>query len=306
MKIINLFLLCIIAGFIQAQNLVPNPGFDNIPDCSPTTNVLHCSDWYKVTRGTPDNFDSCFNGTLGAPENAFGYQVPHSNSGYAGLMAYSYSNYREYLGTTLLSPLLAGQLYNVDFYVSLADYTTAIKSIGMYFSDTLVLDTANQTVLSVTPQLQNSTFLQDTLGWMHLSFQHVANGGEQYIVIGNFNTNANTDTIKLSTHAFAYYYIDDVSIVAGNDTTYAATHPGFTEITLAPNPGNGEFYLRGHFPADTRWEVVDMLGKILYAETIEDGVAEKRISLGLANGMYLYRIYAGKEIMKSGKFIIAH
>lgn len=41
-------------------NLVPNPGFDSIINCSPTTNYLNCYDWYKINGGTPDNFNSCF------------------------------------------------------------------------------------------------------------------------------------------------------------------------------------------------------------------------------------------------------
>jgi hypothetical protein len=49
-----------------------------------------------------------------------------------------------------------------------------------------------------------------------ISGEYIAHGGEQYITIGNFYTDSNTDTIEVSNYQnrhSAYYYIDDVSII---------------------------------------------------------------------------------------------
>ena len=76
--------------------------------------------------------------------------------------------------------------------------------------------------------------MSDTLNWKLIQGIYVANGGESFITIGNFNNDLTTDTItsnSTSLYDGAYYYIDDVSVIeisnlpggmpafAGNDAT---------------------------------------------------------------------------------------
>lgn len=65
----------------------------------------------------------------------------------------------------------------------------------------------------------------DTTQWTQIQGCFTANGGEQYITIGNFNYNVNTDTLYVGTnnpdpnytnplYDYSYYYIDDVSLLS--------------------------------------------------------------------------------------------
>ena len=107
------------------------------------------------------------------------------------------------------------------------------NNIGIYFSDTEL--TSSGQVLPYTPQIQkySNPVLSDTLEWMEIKGILMGSGVEKYMIIGNFFTDLETDTIgnDLSGYNGAYYFIDDVSVIpvdsipggmpafAGNDTT---------------------------------------------------------------------------------------
>jgi hypothetical protein len=57
------------------------------------------------------------------------------------------------------------------------------------------------------------------------SWTYTAVGGERYFTIGNFYNNANTTIVNVgpsSLNPYAYYYIDDISIVASGECCYAS------------------------------------------------------------------------------------
>jgi hypothetical protein len=69
-------------------------------------------------------------------------------------------------------------------------------------------------------------------------------GGEQYVIIGNFNSNANTDTIYTGTNnpipsdpQYAYYYIDDVTLIDQSTVGLDELSNG-NSMTVYPNPAN--------------------------------------------------------------------
>ncbi len=55
----------------------------------------------------------------------------------------------------------------------------------MYFSTTHTHIVANS-LFSYTPQINETTVITDTANWTLVSGLFIANGGEQYIIIGNF------------------------------------------------------------------------------------------------------------------------
>ena len=68
------------------------------------------------------------------------------------------------------------------------------------------------------------------MNWVKISGIYTAHGGEQYITIGNFKLDTQTDTLRVNTLGdYTAYYIDDVSVIpldsiqlkadAGRDTT---------------------------------------------------------------------------------------
>ncbi|MBL0340715.1 MAG: hypothetical protein IPP71_07235 [Bacteroidetes bacterium] len=151
-------------------------------------------------------------------------QVPRSGEGYAGIYSYNYgTEYREYITGTLSSPLVAGLTYNVEFYVSLNDgYIQAIVEMGAYLSPIPPGPFSNALHINVIPQIENNTGpLQDTSIWKKVSGQIVAQGGEQYITIGNFHNDTTTTISQPGTIGSygAYYFIDDVSVRVDSTTS---------------------------------------------------------------------------------------
>ncbi len=229
-----LFFFCCGLGF--AQNLVLNPGFENINvTCSGFSGAgyTNLNDWENPdpldTCSTPDWFSTCLNSFFptSAPNSWLGSQAPRTGDAYAGIILYdaTANAYREYVEGSLSSPLVAGQTYCVSFYVSLADTVPfAVDKIGVYLSSGFVQfpvsHCVNTVPLPVTPQLEwaGGVILNDS-GWVRMEWQYTASGGEQYFVIGNFFNNTATTVQNTGStgfaNPFAYYFIDDVSIIPG-------------------------------------------------------------------------------------------
>src|SRR5690606_13010817 len=85
----------------------------------------------------------------------------------------------------------------------------------------------------LTPQVQNpqGNIIIDTLNWVAITGTYTANGTEKYLMLGNFLSDEDTDTLTVNLTWSAYNYIteaniDDVSCIpidleayAGRDTT---------------------------------------------------------------------------------------
>ena len=241
-------ILCLLSiNTMQGQtNLVPNPSFENTVGCPSGDNRLqdYLTNWFNC-RGSPDYFNNCRNTVLYSvhiPSNSWGYQYPHSGNSYIGLIGTipPNGNNGDELAECALTETLKNQLYCVEFYVSLGDSCGyAISDICAYFSDTLIYDARDSlgNLIPFTPQVCNdvNTPIVDKVNWTKISGTFLAKGGEKYILIGNFSTNGSTHSVPVSgaggigVRNEAYYYIDDVSVVAltvdsikidaGKDTT---------------------------------------------------------------------------------------
>ena len=221
---------------LSAQNLAPNPDFEFHSWCPSSWALpgdpLPCEPWSSGTWGTTDYFNSCATpGIASVPDNFAGWQYALSGVGYTGVILKGINNgdYREYLMGQLTQPLLAGQWYYVSFYVSLGEEECGIQQIGAYFSATIPPYTWGQAppLTQYTPQVEtNGAFLNDTANWMLIEGCFQADGGEAYVIIGNFHTNADTplDPTCTSTSGLSYYYIEDVYI--------GETQPGALDVEL--------------------------------------------------------------------------
>lgn len=105
---------------------------------------------------------------------------------------------------------------------------------------------------------------------MQVSGTYVASGGEKYITIGNFNNDANTDTVKtdtsLSSGNICYYYIDDVTVAECVDL-----EPGselFIPTAFSPNSdGNNDvLHVRGPIK-EMNFYIYDRWGELVYHGT---------------------------------------
>src|SRR5690554_3199107 len=201
-------LLAALTPISKAQNLVPNPSFETYSQCPdpatldpmPNDMMELATGWNNPTGYTPDYFHACVNlpNSFGVPTNGYGSQDARTGNAYAGLITmYGETEAREYIQTELTESLIAGKQYLVTFYVCLGKVCTyAANNIGAYFSNTSV-SVSHSWVLPYIPQISNNPFtnpLTNMVGWTEVSGVFTAVGGEQYMIIGNFNSYASTDT----------------------------------------------------------------------------------------------------------------
>lgn len=212
---------CLLAFVSQAQNLVPNPSFEFFYQCPPYPGQIHeATSWDSPLKTTTDFFHRCAPIASGSsvPENIVGFQEPATGDGYVGIRTWipridGNPPYREYLSTTLIRPLEKGKVYELSFKVSVGDNATFLSDkIGLYLSATPF---ESALIYYFQPQLTNTQgqIIKEKEGWITISGTYQASGGEQFLIIGNFYDDENTDRIPTSgNQPMVYFYIDDVEI----------------------------------------------------------------------------------------------
>ena len=110
-------------------------------------------------------------------------------------------------------PLVADTWYEVSFYINLANPHCGINKFGAYFSY-IQPYLNNFHPLNFDPQVEaNQGFLNDTVGWELVIGCFQAQGGEQYITLGNFYTDAETQVESGCGTGIAYLLIENVTVV---------------------------------------------------------------------------------------------
>ncbi len=281
-------------------NLVPNPSFEIHNNCPlGTSQINEAAPWFQPSLGTPDLFDSCdVSEFVGVPQNFIGYQNARTGRAYAGLfVAYpglASPSFREYIEVKLSDSLLPGQRYYVTFYVSLSDSSHyATDDIAVLFStDSAKSDTSY--LLYWTPQITNlsGSYLNNKFIWTQISGQYIAVGGEKYLTIGNFKSNTNTDTVKVSGGGSissdfynSYYYIDDVCISTDSMTCFQPVSIDERSkglCSIFPNPTSDKLILKSNMPGvlimynSRGHKVIErefLIGNnLVYVETLENGL----------------------------------
>ena len=89
----------------------------------------------------------------------------------------------------------------------------------LFTKNAVYVDTANAVaLLPANPQITNygNPIIKDTQNWVRVSGIFKAQGGEQFLTLGNFKDNLNTSyvTIQPTGYQGAGYYVDDVAVYA--------------------------------------------------------------------------------------------
>ncbi|MCF8257638.1 MAG: T9SS type A sorting domain-containing protein [Flavobacteriales bacterium] len=308
------------------QNLVPNGDFeqyDHCPDLSGvwSINVLH---WECCPYpGSPDFYHACAVPLIvppdtihinGIPKNSSGYQHANSGDGYMGIFCSHklYPETREYLQVLLQDSIVAGVRYKVSFYVSLAENQRyAISSLGAYISKVpppAIFTSGNYGMLIASPQVLNSPLLilTDTINWVLITDTFNSRyGGERYLTIGNFHTDADSDTLLYNTdaplgHLGSYYYIDDVSVIALDSIPNSVEENVVNSRRFAvyPNPNNGSMIVSY---ALTEGEtgilrVHNTVGLLVMEQSLNASQALMEVDLnGVGSGLYLLSIEVNND-----------
>lgn len=262
MKFLRIFLLLlIVCPSVNAQNLIPNPGFETYSQvpcgCMQGSLSAYVSGWENAGSGTPDFIcaeadAACYANPKSNHWDSYGSEQPHGGKGMGMIMTSGHGGtYREYLGVTLTQPLVKGNRYYAEFYVTLGDYCgAATNNLGMMFK-TGTFSAVADYIITGTPQVNTSTVVDQTNGWYKVSGTFTAQDAYTYVIIGNFFTPANT-IVKEMPKAEAYpqphtyrtsmaaYFIDDFMLreakfnVAVKGDTLVTTG---TTVTLTASGG---------------------------------------------------------------------
>ncbi|MFI5220440.1 MAG: T9SS type A sorting domain-containing protein [Bacteroidia bacterium] len=315
----TLFLLLFLIKFANSQNLVLNPSFeDTIPCAVYAGNLpqLRPYFWFTPSSGSPDFMDVTTNCAWGGgvPQNVFGYQYPKTGSAMFGFNLYhplAPFMFREYIEGTLNDTLKQGHKYCVEFFVSLSDNSThAIDRFGVYFSEDSIYDWNTSSLLFYNPQIENQpgNIITDTMNWVSISGEYIAQGGEKYLTIGNFYDDANTDTLGLgygSPSVGSYYFIDDVSVI---DCTVGIEEikGEISILNIFPNPVINELSFNYSFSKnkDAYLEVYNVLSQKVKKVPLKTNVQTYRVNVPeLSEGIYYCKLFVEGKWEATGKFI---
>jgi hypothetical protein len=312
--IIGLSLLPLLAQ--GQQNLVPNSSFEEMVSCPTTAGQWwNTENWMNPNEASPDYFHVCnppiyvpidnYFPHLGVPANTFGFQEARTGVAYMGIYMFHRTNINqsEYIQVELTESLMAGVRYLVGFYVSLADDSNyALSTIGAYLSEEQISAVGYARFLQYQPQVENpyGNTLADKEIWVLVQDTVTSRfGDERFLTIGNFRTDLESDTVHQDTVAmgnrYAYYYIDDVSVVAldsiPNSIEDQAEDNG--RFSVYPNPNNGRMTLQHkmQFGSEGTVSLYSLVGERVYEMRLQSSGSAVQLQLdGLSTGLYLLRV----------------
>lgn len=208
----------------DGENIVPNPGFERF--VSPPVGWSYkgayfgqvVKYWFSATTASPDVYGPGVKVPKDWADKGFGDQLTHSGRCMAGLTLYGCTNgkphCREYVEIQLAEPLVPGQTYLVECWVTHLQRSLQIDKLGFCFSENRVERQADE-LLPLEPQFAATDLIEAPKGkWKKLSGQFQAQNEAEYLVIGNFSDDKDTRIKAYRDDCFnyAYYYIDDVLV----------------------------------------------------------------------------------------------
>jgi hypothetical protein len=322
---ITVLLITIITA--HAQNLVPNPSFEECDTCPYGSCQIHYAKGWHSCSGTPDYFNTCaFVDDFSVPNNALGYQMPQTGNAYINIGTYipSIYNGREYICTELSEPLEIGRDYYVSFNVSLIDRATyANNKIGVLFTNQncflLPCYYENENFELLNPQnhahLYTDEIIVDTANWTNISGWFTADSTYNYMMIGNFFDDENINRLFINYGNFgdAAYFFDDIYVGKDSLTDSKQNNTEFFKdnITVFPNPTKSfcQINLKKIISQkDINIRLLDITGKD-YTSRIttekQNSNTYKIETKDIPNGIYVLEI-ASDNIIYNSKLVVTN
>jgi hypothetical protein len=299
--------------FVIAQNLVPNPSFEEYIECPQGTGefdiqVVNWESWQE----SPDIFQVCNNsglGTAGIPENAWGVQEAITGNAYAGLFTFVsyFENGREYIAAQLLNSLTQGEDYYVMFYTSRTDSSEgmverrcATNNIGLrFFKDP---------AYSVFPPVSNpfepdnfvhinaNDLIEDDQNWTLVDGWFTADDDYNWVALGNFFTDEYTaiQSFPGSELGSGVYYIENVCVATSpEECEYLMNiehQVDEVRIGTFPNPTNGFVTLQLPVGISFDVDLHSSAGQLVFSAN--RAMNGQRLDLAhLDKGVYVLRVY---------------
>jgi gliding motility-associated-like protein len=337
MKNVIFFLFVLNYNFLEAQNLVPNPSFEEFIECPMGYGQFDgfVKNWFSATNYTIHYFRNCGSiSDVSVPQSYSRFQNP--KSGEAFICGTYFKDLgdpdeiRSYPEVKLIQQLSKDSIYCVSFFVNVSNNSNGgVSNIDAYFSDTMVsvikmVD--DDWELPFLPQIKNQQgIITDTLNWIRMYATFKAKGGEQYLLLGNFNDDAHTTRYIYYLPPGADYEqgteinIDDVCVTPapaiayelnlGRDTLYCGTFAsrqlaapiGFTNYLWSTGDttsailvqDTGQYWVRCDLECCTFYDTITLKLQSLLTTNLSDSIAicdnEIPYSVKAANGFDTYK-----------------
>jgi outer membrane protein OmpA-like peptidoglycan-associated protein len=227
------------AGILNAQNLVKNPSFEEFKKLpKKPSQIDRINFWSTANKGNSADFMHTKGYNIlksktptelklrySAFERNGEYYIARTGDACVGIYAQGFMetqtnikwSVREYILSSLIEPLKKDKSYCVSFYILYRPGDNKSKlgatSIGMYLGMNIPVDKKNGYLNYEAQIITNKPeILTSKNRWKRVCSLYTAIGGENTLVIGNFENSQN----KLDIGYNAYYFIDDVSVIGIN------------------------------------------------------------------------------------------
>jgi outer membrane protein OmpA-like peptidoglycan-associated protein len=189
---------------------VPNGSFENYRKKSGS--IKQAIPWQQIA--SVDFYQQPLSNDTSAKKGAY------SGTCYAGLRYQK--KYKEFLQVKLAEPLRRGSTYEFEMYIRLAWWSNAsLKSIGALFTKAGYKSQGDVVKTALIDTVVKKGSMINNYQWFKVSGKYMADGGEKYITIGNFNAAIKKDMLRMNVFKFgfkeAYYFVDDISLVRAKE-----------------------------------------------------------------------------------------
>ena len=233
-------------GNINAQNLVPNPGFELISTCNVSTlqqglNAVFNWSTYDYNDNSPDIYNTCFNPPFNPPNTLAGNSMPNSGNTMSGIAQFPSADRIEAISVQLNQALVKDSAYCVSFFAKNALYNNTqywSENIGALFSSGIV---DHSIIRNRTAQISPSHRLTEN-EWVEVSGYYIASGGENYLNIGFFVEHPSYFHPLSAPDDFIYYFIDDVSVVPCNKDSLLNVNLSLPNVFTPNDDGENDLY----------------------------------------------------------------
>lgn len=298
----------LIGGFNAQQNLVPNWDME-LTDCDIIAGSLQSvNDWYIPDGGgTTDYFNVCYSDNipgLGVPQNVHGHQFPHSGEAYIGLATWAvdYVNVNELARVQLTEPLEGGVEYELSCFISLAEISSvATDKIHFHFSTNNynVYLNAENDLVDQAQVVMNNLYDVDSSDWYFFQSSFIADGGEEYLTIGDMRLDSEIDTLWLGYNnslepwiIYAFYYVDDV-VVKKKDVSIDEISA--SDLKVRFNSLHDELEIYSNLKNNARMDIYDTKGRRVLMTELKSTQASIISTTSLQTGLYFLQIEYGDK-----------
>lgn len=287
--------LLMVSSSSRAQNLVPNPSFEDHSGCAGGVDWQSLSDWIDP-GADPEYLNECNNTpfpSAGIPANFLGYQYAHSGAAQIAMSTYlrNLGPNHPYATAHLSSPLTAGTQYCVRIWINLLEASEVLThQLHGLFTDTVPSTWQEaDTAWAAQAQVVFNTAQVDTASWSALDATYTAIGGEEFFTFGNFRADSLTPFTPISPPYYrCTFVVDDVWV--GSCDVGIGTNGAPPAFTISPNPASDHLTVTTSAPlVGATLQLLNIHGQVLGTQNIS-GTNNSLNIAQLAPGTYFMRI----------------